>query len=63
MLEPCISQVPSTFFRAQPWLITQLVIYITERKRTYPFHQLVIDTEDQGIVDNRHWNNMLIQDE
>ena len=44
MLEPCISQVPSTFFTAQPWLITQLVIYIMQRKRTYPFHQLVVDT-------------------
>ena len=62
MLEPCISQVPFTFFRAQPWLIMQLVIYIMERKRTYPFHQLVVDTEDKGIVDNRHRNNMLIQD-
>ena len=62
MLEPFISQVPSTFFRAQPWLIMQLVIYIMERKRTYPFHQLVVDTEDKGIVDNRHRNNMLIQD-
>lgn len=62
MLEPCISQVPSTFFRAQPWLIMQLVIYIMERKRTYPFHQLVVDTDDKGIVDNRHRNNMLIQD-